>query len=439
MKNKFFLAHLMIPVLIMAVLAGAIMLEKQGAAGEAYEPRLEILEKMTGEVTQPLTSTPGVVILYHGTDTFESTSKQAVADTLDAMRIAFRAVDLSQEKLPSLTDISMLLFSCRSFAPFENNLEELITWIDQGGKFGIMMAPAVDSSFLVLYRKLGILDFGYELKLFYSLEYTTGLLPLWGDRVFDNDLDDYSLIVRLEPDCIVHMQTADSLKIPLLWERRINKGRIAVLNNSLLLGKNSRGFAVAVLFALEDTMIYPIINAGMVYLDDFPAPQPEGYDQNLLDQYGYSVEDMYKKTWWPDMKYLAKTHGLRYTGGLIETYNDDVIPPFTPGNIDRTQITFYGGEILRSGGEVGLHGFNHMPLSPPGFPYAADEPYLTWPSADYMQASIAELNRYGKELMPDIRLTTYVPPSNYLSDIGRAALLKAAPELRVISAVYMML
>jgi hypothetical protein len=113
----------------------------------------------------------------------------------------------------------------------------------------MMMAPQVDSPFRILYRKLGISEIGSSFEEYDSLRYTTGLLPLWGDKVFDSNLHDFALPVQLEKDCTVHMQSTGDVTIPLFWERDVGQGRIAVLNNFLLNGKDSRGFAAQVLFA----------------------------------------------------------------------------------------------------------------------------------------------------------------------------------------------
>ncbi len=436
MKQNIFWVRLLLPILAMAFLAGAILLEKKGQAIEARDVMLDILVQDTGRKGQSIEPRPGILIVFHTADEFETASMQTLADTLDQMRIDFRAVDLSHEALPSLNDVSMLLLCCRSLAPFENDLGRLIAWIEAGGKFGMMMTPEVDASFRILHRKLGISEIGSGYREYESLRYTTGLLPLWEDKVFDNDLQDFALPVRLEQDCTVHIQSADSTLTPLLWERTVGNGRIAVLNNFLLSGKDSRGFAAQVLFVLEDAVIYPIMNAGMVYVDDFPAPQPEGFNEELLKTYGYDIQGMFRNRWWPDMKSLTWAYGLRYTGVLIETYNETVTPPFEPEKTDGALVRFYASELTQSGGEIGLHGYNHMPLCPPGFPYQ-NEAYVTWPSTEYMREGILELVRYGKKIIPNAKFLTYVPPSNYLSDEGRAALLAAVPGLRVISGLYL--
>jgi len=438
MKQNIFWARLLLPILVMALLAGAILIEKKGMGMEARDVMMDMLVHHTqsAAASNAQDLPPGVLIVYHSSDEYETVSKVTLSETLDIMRFSWRAVDITIEPMPSLDGFSMLLLCSRSLSPFENDLDHFVSWIEAGGKFGMMMAPIIDSSFRILYRKLGIVEIGSGYQEFDSLRYISGLLPLWGDKVFDNNLKDFALPVRLEEDCTVHIQSADQYIIPLLWERTVGNGRIAVLNNSLLNGKDSRSFAVALLFALEDAVIYPIMNAGMVYVDDFPAPQPEGYNEDLLETYGYDIQGMFRNRWWPDMKRLTWEYGLRYTGVLVETYNDIVSPPFEPEKTDGALIKFYASELLQSGGEIGLHGYNHMPLCPPGFPYL-DEDYVTWPTTDYMQQGVKELVRYGKKMIPNVQFTTYVPPSNYLSDEGRTALLQAAKGIRVISGVYL--
>lgn len=44
-------------------------------------------------------------------------------------------------------------------------------------------------------------------------------------------------------------------------------------------------------------------------------------------------------------------------------------PPFDPqnGRNARDALVVYGHDLLNMGGEMGLHGYNHQPLVPPGY------------------------------------------------------------------------
>ena len=121
---------------------------------------------------------------------------------------------------------------------------------------------------------------------------------------------------------------------------------------------------------------------------------------------------------------------------LIESYNDQVTGPFEPENQDNALVRYYTSELLHSGGELGLHGYNHMPLCPQDFVYAGEN-YKPWPSAESMALSLKELTRYARSFLPGASFLTYVPPSNYLSAQGQRALLEAVEELRTISGLYL--
>ena len=171
-------------------------------------------------------------------------------------------------------------------------------------------------------------------------------------------------------------------------------------------------------------------------LDDFPAPQPEGFDELLQSQYGLSIQGFFRNHWWPDMKALSRRLGLRYTGVLVETYNKQMTPPFLPDTEDHALIRYYASELLQSGGEIGLHGYNHQPLCLDGWQYA-DEDYVTWASEENMAQAVEALVRYGRSFLPQAAFTSYVPPSNYLSVEGQRVLLRTVPELSVISGLYL--
>ena len=107
------------------------------------------------------------------------------------------------------------------------------------------------------------------------------------------------------------------------------------------------------------------------------------------------------------MKQLCWDLGVRYTGLLIETYNDNVDGPFDSERLEDSLLKYYTAELLHSGGELGLHGYNHQPLCPVGFDYSGID-YTPWPSTEAMSAGLLELARYGKTLYLGANYRTYV-------------------------------
>ena len=129
---------------------------------------------------------------------------------------------------------------------------------------------------------------------------------------------------------------------------------------------------------------------------------------------------------------LADEHGVRYTGVIIENYEDD-----TDGTVKTTTDTerfrYFGNMLLHRGGELGYHGYNHQPLSLSDTDYGDVLPYKTWDSVDAMDRAVTELISFGTEMFPGTTMSVYVPPSNVLSEEGRALLASKYPQIRTIA------
>ena len=66
----------------------------------------------------------------------------------------------------------------------------------------------------------------------------------------------------------------------LKWSKKAKeelrrKGKFIVVNKEES-GKSNRGFLAAAYRLLQPAFIYPVINASAFYIDDFPAPIPDG-------------------------------------------------------------------------------------------------------------------------------------------------------------------
>lgn len=425
------------PLVVMLVALTAVLLVRKGIPLQARPSMLEYLAASSTSIEERADAQVAVVV--NPSENTQTDCFQVTIDTLNAMRIPWQKKEMNPESLSDLTGIRTLLVCSQDLTPLQAFAPDLVRWVEGGGRLALMSSPQDNAAFNVLSHKLGITEFADVYTQYRSLRYMTGLLPMWDDQdIFtcDGDLNDFAMAITLESDCVVHMQTAEDHVIPLLWTRDLGAGRIAVNNNTLIQDKDARGYALVTLLALEDEVIYPIINAGMIFIDDFPAPQPEGTDQALLDTYGFNIQGFLRNHWWPDVKSLAIKNGLRYTGVLIETYNDQVTGPFKHEGSDDSLIRYYASELLQSGGEIGLHGYNHIPLCPDGFVFGGEE-YVTWHSEQQMADSIRELYRYGSEFLIDTKFRTYVPPSNYLSETGKKVLLDAlGGQLRTISGIY---
>ena len=58
---------------------------------------------------------------------------------------------------------------------------------------------------------------------------------------------------------------------------------------------------------------------------------------------------------------MAEEHGVKYTGVIIDNYEDDVSGDVVEQE-DVQRFQYFGNMLLHQGGELGYHGYNHQPL-----------------------------------------------------------------------------
>ncbi len=227
---------------------------------------------------------------------------------------------------------------------------------------------------------------------------------------------------------------------PLIWETPYGKGRVIYSNTSIFEGNTTRGLLTQLIAYGNDYFIMPVFNSKVAHIDDFPAPIPAGDNEKIHDEYNMNNINFFKKVWWPDMESIAKRQKLRYTGFIIGDYTDATdkrkIVDFTEKLKETTG--YFGREIFQDGGELGVHGYNHFSLALEGGINFDDYGYTPWTSIDDMVFSLEKLkgltqNLYGEE----VKIFSYVAPSNLLTKEGKEALTLALPDLKSISGIYL--
>ncbi len=313
--------------------------------------------------------------------------------------------------------------------------EALSSYVSAGGRIYFMTTPAAGKIFTAIKTELGIKNSNElidtpGIKILDSI-----LIKGQGFSMKENSIENGSF--RAELDDKAHLHITSYEDVPLLWDRDYGKGAYVVYNGTILREKNSRGIITGMLGIARAAFLYPVIGIKTMYIDDFPAPIPEGTSDAIYPDYHLTTPEFYRQVWWPDMLKLAATYNVKYTGVAIETYENRVQPPFAPetnNGTNRTNLILYGRELFKNGGEMGVHGYNHQPLAPQGFATHMD--YQPWAGQADMTQSLVEIKRYLAEVYPDYKLRVYVPPSNILSPEGRKAVVQALPDLKVIASVY---
>lgn len=355
---------------------------------------------------------------------------------LGGMKVPYDTCEGSSADEISLDDYKTVVISITDYSILSNRLLDILEWTQRGGRLMILYPPEINGSFQSISSSLGIEQVGNSYAMVEGLRFVKKFMAGGEENVFKiTDPYESSMTVELKQECEVYLESDGEHAVPLIWQKEQGEGRIIVCNLGFM-EKAYRGFYSSAYSLLQDVFAYPVINASTFYIDDFPSPVPGGNSEYIERDYGMSISDFYTNVWWRDIYNLAEEYGIRYTGLVIEQYSDEVEPPFERNdNIQRYR--YFGNMLLAQGGEIGFHGYNHMPLCTVGFDYNDEyDSYRLWKTYDDMKASITELKEFCETTFPREKFQVYVPPSNILSAEGREAL-KETTDIKAIASVYL--
>lgn len=349
------------------------------------------------------------------------------------MRVGYETYDLEEGRFPDLYKYSTVMVAVSNLESFDEDIFTLSGWVYDGGRALFPLTLQRERTLDLVASKLGITEAGYENVRVDSIYVEEGFMIGGGMTYAVTDGYDSALSVSLSEHVKIHAYEGES-GAPLIWENRYGEGKF-VVDNFGLCEKAYRGFFAASYSLLEDVSVYPVINSSTFYIDDFPSPVPMGDGEFIRRDYNMDIGGFYSNIWWPDMMQLAEKYGMVYTAVMIENYESQVTGVL-PRNSDQARYRYFGNMLLRMGGELGYHGYNHQPLCLEGYDYGQESGYKSWESMDVMKNSIKELESFASELFPEEVFSVYVPPSNILSDEGRQILVSEFPDIRTIASLY---
>ncbi len=354
---------------------------------------------------------------------------------LKDMKVGYEMRDMAETReLGGLDAYETAVILMSDLNPLKEEVLDLAQWVKAGGSAMFAMTLQSDTYVSLMQQKLGIMSAGndyLEVDNFHpSEEFMIG-----GGRDYTiTDPFKSAWNITLSERAKLYAWSSGKYKIPLVWENDYGSGKFVVVNLGIYV-KAVRGIFSAAYSLLSDSTIYPVINGSAFYLDDFPSPVPGGNGEYIYRDYGINVRDFYANIWWPDILALAEKYGVRYTGVVIENYGDQ-----TDGVIEHQMETsrfqYFGNMLLRHGGEIGYHGYNHQPLALGNVKYGDILPYNTWADTEAMENAMTELLQFCREMYPEASMSVYVPPSNVLSEEGRQLLAAKCPEIRTIASNY---
>lgn len=308
-------------------------------------------------------------------------------------------------------------------------------YVEQGGRAAILRNLQSELLPEEMVAQLGIASLGQEISV-PGIQVTGDMFLGLQGFGFDSDIYTTAVTdVMLTSDAVPQVTSQEGH--PIIWSHNSGQGKYIVCNSRERDDKNNYGIYTAILSQLKEDYIYPVMNMKLFFIDDFPSPVPEGNFESIYQETGLSTADFYRRLWWPEMLNNGEKYNVKYTGLIIENYGDQVKGPFMPlADVNaRNSLIVYGRELLKAGGELGIHGYNHQSLAPAG--YGQDSlGYATWESQADMEESLRELKRYISDAYPGYEIHAYVPPSNILSPEGKAAVKNVFTDIKVYSSLW---
>ena len=446
-KSKFRFFPVIIICLGFTLLAAALIGQQFYGTYTQDEQLVSLLPDDTFLIKrQEIEKEAACLVLYNSTEANSVLAEEDIRSLFEQLHVEADFADLSVEAAPSFEAYEKVVTALVEYDILGERAYELLDWVENGGGLFVYFPPQGDTFFRALSAQMGIQESGWQMYELPGFRCTSDLL-LGGsgkDYMIEEPFES-ALTLSLSNDCIVHIVSADERELPVLWERRNGDGKIVFMNFGIM-GKAYRGLYAAAYSLLSDAFSWPVINGSAFYLDDFPSPVPSGTSTYIERDYGLSVSDFYTNIWWPDLLEFVEQYGIRYSGMVIEDYSDDLDGPFET-NMNSQRFQYFGSSLLRNGGEIGLHGYNHIPLCREGFDADFGDDYVQgtyerlfdydyWQTREDMSASIEELISFTESLYPGVTPQVYVPPSNILSEEARHMLAEDFPQIKAIASIY---
>lgn len=377
-----------------------------------------------------------LLVVHHSADTFGQLAYENSVQALEYAHLSHESLDLATTTAwPDLSHYSAILL-----------VTELLPEIDPAQAERISTYVADGGGLVVVYRGwnpdltdlFGFTEVEGRPALLPDSEggliFHTNLFPGVEGLVLGSDTANGHVPYDVAPQPDAQIIASSATDRPLAWLRRHKQGRVLFWNTAMLASKNTRGLIVQSVANVQRVTLLPIANVATVQIDDFPAGFADEHLEPVASEYDLSTLDFYSQVWYPDMIKIARSYGLAYTFLIPFNYNDRTTPPFDFQQWEQATISLDGQEmpygryathIATQRDEIGLHGYNHLPLT-----------LKNWGSRDKMMAALeATARQWETEDLGDLP-TTYVPPHNRYDEAGAQSLTKAMPSLKIISGLY---
>lgn len=436
--DKFRFKGTLAVVLVFVLIAIVLFIELSGVKFNYVQKKLDLLsaDKIFTKVEACGLVEENTLLLYSSKNAPSASAYDQFEVILTDMRWGTKVVDLASADIPEFKDYDLIVVLFSDLSYVGDKIIDICNWVRyDGGNVYFPLTIDQNAYSSAIENRLGIeASYGYTLvdQIYIDPDFMIG-----GGKAYTvTDAYESGRTIQLNPETTkVYAMEGDADGVPLIWKTSYGEGSF-VVNNFGMCDKAYRGFFAASLSLFGEVSIYPVINGSTFYLDDFPSQVPEGSNEYITRDFGTTVRDFYVNIWWPDMMNLSDKYGAKYTGLAIECY-DDAIDGTTDAQPDTGTFMTFGNMLLRKGGEIGYHGYNHQPLCLSNKDYQGIYDYKTWKDYGSMVKAFTHLVDFCDELFPGVEMAIYVPPSNLISDEGREMLTTEFDQIKTLSGIYL--
>ena len=422
-------------VLVFALIAAVLFVELSGVRFHYAQKTLDLLpqNRVVTRAQAVRNLDHDTLLLHCNADPASVQAYEQFEVILQDMKVGVDWVDLSDTQVSDFSGYSVVIVLLSDLSHMGNSLIDLCKWVYEGGNVFLPLTLDKNAYSSAIENKIGM-EASYEYTYVDSI-YIDKDFMLGGGRAFEvPGAYESARTVQLNPKTTrVHASAGKQGGVPLVWEANYGKGKF-VVDNFGMCDKAYRGFYAASLSLFNPVYLYPVINGSTFYLDDFPSQIPDGNSDYITRDYQTTIRDFYINIWWPSMMNLSDKYGLKYTGLAIACY-DDAVDGTTDAKPDTGTFLNFGNMLLRKGGELGYHGYNHQPLCIDR-DYKGIYEYKSWDNAAAIKKAFEYLTDLCDTLFPDVPMSVYVPPSNLLASEGRQVLLNEFEQIRTLSGIY---
>lgn len=443
MKHTYNFSLILLPLVVLLLLASTLFVQRTGiqySVNSVYYSDLQFLPQETIDIENYFSGKQAESLVLYDSSVDEKyylLLVENVQATLQSMRVKYDMYDVASNESFDLSGYKTAVVVLMDLQKGEAEIFSIMNWMESGGRVLFALRPDPSGLFDLIYPRLGATSVSPELVPATGVEFVSDLFPGAQGMILGTDfISGASYLVELRDDCTTHLVSGDENRTPILWECDRNKGRVVFLNSDQFSDKAARGVIGSSYSLLSDVFVYPVINSSVYYIDDFPAPLPEGQNDYITRYYpGVDSSVFFSETWWPQIKDIASKYGIRFTGGMIETYTQIVTPPLYK-QLEPETHKLFGRSLLSIGGEIIFHGHNHVPLCTADNDVNSQSGYPSWPSTEAAQLAMVEVFTYANTVYPDYVVIGYMPPSNILCSDSRRWLPLVLPNLKFIASLY---